>query len=169
MALSFIVVLMVNVFGYFISFTIQRYQIRQEVKQLLKQEKRKYTQQFIFTVEQYAHLRQYEGGKEFSLNGGMYDVVKKELKDSNIILTAYYDHQETDLLTKFISFFNQESEKHTGKYTLPGFCLLEFIFHTTEWKFCPTATISFLPIYNTTILAVKHTNLVSPPPDLLFC
>ena len=169
MALSFIVVLLVNMFGYFISFSIQRYQVRQEVKQLLKQEKRKHTEQFIFTAQQYAHLRQYDGGKEFSLNGGMYDVVKKEMKDGNIILIAYYDHQETDLLTKFISFFNQESEQHSNKQILPGFCLLEFIFYTTEWKFCPTATVSLLPTYNATILTVKHSNLVSPPPDTFFC
>jgi len=168
-ALSFILILLVNVFGYFISFSIQRYKIKQEVKQLVKQEKRRNTQHFIFTAQQYERLRQYENGNEFSLNGCMYDVVKKEFVNGNIILTAYYDHQETDLLTKFISFFNEESEQHNSKHTLLGFCLLEFILHNTEWQFSPEATTLLLPSYNTTILSVPHTDLVSPPPDLLFC
>src|SRR5436190_9978548 len=105
---SFIAVLFINLFGYFVSFTIQRYKIREEVRKLIKGEMMKHTQQFVFTEAEYNQLSQYDGGSEFSLNGCMYDVVKKEMKSGKIILTAYFDHQETGLLDKLVSFFDEE-------------------------------------------------------------
>jgi len=163
------VVLLVNIFGYFISFSVQRYKIRAEVKQMLKEERKKYTQQFVFTEDEYAKLNQYEGGREFSLNGGMYDVVKKELKHGKIILTAYYDHKETGLLDKLVSFFDEESNAAKGKQTIPAFSLLEFVSPAGEWKCYNSFTCLRLYHSKPEFPSQLSVDLVSPPPDRVYC
>ncbi len=167
-SVSFVVVLFINLFGYFISFSFQRYKIRAEVKQMLKLEKMKHTQHFVFTEAEYKQLHKYEGGKEFSLNGGMYDVVKKELKDARIILTAYYDHQETGLLSKLVSYFNEETKPVTNKHIVPLFSLLEFVFSPVEWK---QDDLNTRPLFSSTYqneLRSVSFEIASPPPDFLF-
>ena len=163
------VVLFVNICGYFISFSIERYKVRAQVKQMLKQEKQKHTQQFIFTGTEYNRLSKYEGGREFSLNGGMYDVVKKEIKEGKIILTAYYDHKETSLLDKFVSFFSEETNAAKGKQTIPVFGLLEFVSPAGEWKCYNTLTCLQLYRSNSEFPSQLSVELVSPPPDRFYC
>lgn len=163
------VVLLVNICGYFISFSVQRYKIRAEVKQLLKQEKQKHTQQFVFTEAEYNRLNKYEGGREFSLNGGMYDVMKKEIKQGKIILTAYFDHKETGLLSKLVSFFNEESNAAKGKQTIPAFSLLEFVSPAGEWKCYNNFTCLGLYHSNPQFLSQLSVESVSPPPDTFYC
>ena len=168
-AVSFVVVLLVNLFGYFISFCVQRYKIRAEVKQMLKLEKIKHTQQFVFTEAEYNQLTKYEGGREFRLNGGMYDVVKKELKDGKVVLFAYCDHKETGLLGKFLSYFNEENQPSQSTHRLTAFSLLEFVSPYYEWK-CYN-TLTRLPICHSYLdfLCQLSVDLVTPPPDLSFC
>ena len=133
---------------------------------MLKAEKKKHTQQFVFTSKEYKQLRKFEGGKEFSLNGGMYDVVKREVKDGKVILTAYYDHAETGLLAKLVSFFDEESNSAKGKQIIPVFSLPEFVSPESEWKYYNT--LSYLPFYhsNSQFFSQLSVDLVSPPPDL---
>jgi hypothetical protein len=166
-SLSLIAILLINLFGYFISFTVQRARIRTEVKQLMKAEKMKHTQQFVFTEHEYEQLSKEDNGKEFKLNGGLYDVVKKEAVDGKIILTAYYDHKETGLLDKFTSYFTDETQPDKGKQTVPVFSLLEFIFHNADWK-CYDSFVCFrLTSYSSNLLSLTLDS-ASPPPDLVF-
>ncbi len=134
----------------------------------MKQEKMKHTQQFVFTEQGYQKLNKLEGGKEFTLDGGLYDVVKKERVGGKIILTAYYDHQETGLLGEFVSYFNDDTQSEKGKHTLPFFTLLEFIFDAGEWRCHPTSVCFNIPSYDSNLHTVSLDS-VTPPPDTLFC
>jgi hypothetical protein len=167
LAISLIAILFANVFGYLISFTVQRNKIKEEVKQLIKAEKLKHTQQFAFTEQEYRALQTVENGKEFILNGGLYDVVKKERKDSKIILTAYYDHAETGLIGKFLSYFNDTSQTDAGKHIVPVFCLLEFVFQTIQSQRFDTVVSYGLTSYSSNLLTLSLAS-ATPPPDSLF-
>lgn len=137
------------------------------MKQLMKVEKMKHTQQFVFTEHEYEQLSKLEGGKEFTLNGGLYDVVKKEVKEGKIILTAYYDHKETGLLGRFLSYFNEDTQSEKGTHTTPLFSLLEFVFHNSEWK-CYVASVCFnIHSYSSNLLMLSLDSS-SPPPDTPF-
>ena len=133
---------------------------------MLKQEKKKHTQEFIFTDAEYQQLRQYKDGREFSLNGGMYDVVKKELKAGKVILTAYYDHAETSLLQKLVSFFDEESNSTKSKQIIPVFTLLEFVSPDSEWKCFNAYTCLHLYRSDSEFFSQLSVDLVSPPPDI---
>lgn len=163
LAVSLIAILIVNLFGYFISFTAQRYRIRMEAKI----EKRRNAREFAFSPAEFEKLHTCEGGKEFSLNGGMYDVVKKELRGGKIILTAYFDHKETGLIQNFLSYFKDETSSSKSKrHRIPSFNLFEFVAAATpfEW-YVPTQKFTFLSYSSPLIPAVLE--ISSPPPDLL--
>ncbi len=165
LATTLIVVLFVNLFGYFIAFTAKQYKVKAEVTAALKAEKIKHTQQFVFTPAEYKQLDTREWGKEFCLNGNMYDVVEKREVDGNVILTAYYDHKETGLLTKFVSFFKNETES-AGRKTkhLISFALLEFTLSSKAAAYIPEQKVFRLPVSSTSL---QHTfgDTQSPPPD----
>jgi hypothetical protein len=163
LAIALTVILFANVFGYFISFSVQRYKIKAEVKQLLKKQRMKQTQVFAFTKEEYQSLKKFENGKEFLLNGGMYDVVKKELHGGKVILTAYYDHAETGLIDKLVSYFNEDTTSK-GNHTLPLFSLLEFVFYPTEWM-CYNHTVLITVVPDSCGLLALSLDSDSPPPD----
>jgi hypothetical protein len=167
-ALAFVLLLLLSVFGSYFAFMAERHAIKREVKQLLQAEKIKNAREFVFTIQEYRQLKKYEGGKEFSLNGDMYDVVSKKEQDGKIIVVAYFDHKETSLFDKFVKLFDDGplKEKSSNRYQTPIF-LPEFI-ATGLWAVTP-------PSLSATQLTgvVKHPILSNygetptPPPDLL--
>jgi hypothetical protein len=166
-SLSFLVILLINVFGYFISFSVQRNKIKEVVKHFLRGERSEATQQFAFTEQQFASLNMVGNDSEFTLDGSLYDVVNKELRDGRIVITAYYDHQETGLLSRFISYFSEENQSTKGKQILPVFSLLEFVFSSYEWKCYDTFVCCNIPSYVSNLIN-PSLDLASPPPDLIF-
>lgn len=142
---------------------VQRQIIRNEVRT----EKIKHTKQFVFTFKEYEQLSKYEGGEEFSLNGGMYDVVKKEVKNGKVILHAFYDHKETGLIGSLISYFQDENIPVKSKRSaISSFSISEFVFTPNEWQIFLSYSFSPLHLYSSVITSLKLDTL-SPPPD--FC
>ncbi len=168
-AFSFLAILLLNTFGYFVSFSVKRYHIRRQVERLLKQEAKKHTQQFTFTPNQFKRLRRCENGKEFSMGGYMYDVVKTEFKNGSFILTAYCDHKETNLLGKFSALFGKQTAHTNSKIPLPVFSLMEFIPAGTYWQ-CqvPELCIGIFALYKAPVLKLAL-DVASPPPDNSAC
>ena len=165
LAASLIVILFVNLFGYFISFTAERMKIHEEVKQMMLQAKLKDAAQFVFTNAEYEKLSKYENGKEFSLKGELYDVVSKKMCNGKIILTAVYDHSESDLFHEFVSFFKNETSSEKNKQQqISSFTLFEFIAATSIWKCFATVTSMSLPSYSSALLAFVS-SIQLPPPD----
>ncbi len=143
---------------------LERQAVRSEMRQMIKAEKRRWAKEFVFTAEEYAVLHKYEGGKEFSLNGDMYDVVSKEVRNGKIILTAYFDHKETSLLGKFVTIFEEDSR--TSHHYQKRIHLPEFVWQESFLLSMPPATfISFHPSTNKPVLHITETQ--SPPPDFI--
>lgn len=167
-ALTLTAILVVNIFGYLISFNIQRYTIKEDVKRALEQPTHLNTQRFVFTIQEYRKLHLFDNGEELKIAGNMYDVVKKELKEGKVILTLYSDSKETGLLNELVSFFTEESQPVKHKYPIPAFSLLEFVFKISEWKsFLPVSSSVFLSILNQSPLSLAL-EIACPPPDTLF-
>ncbi|MBK7147909.1 MAG: hypothetical protein IPH78_03590 [Bacteroidetes bacterium] len=100
--------LLTATFGACVSFAVQRHKVRMEVRKAINEEKKKSTALFEFTTKEFASIQQYDGGKEFKLQGKMYDIVKLERQGNRILVYAFFDHQETSLLDKFIRFFDDQ-------------------------------------------------------------
>ena len=145
---------------------LERKAVRKEMWQMIKAEKRKSAKEFVFTTEEYAALPKYKDGREFSLNGDMYDVVSREIRNGKVILTAYFDHKETSLLKKFVSLFNEEqapaSQTQNGKHRN---LFPEFVSAGT-YNLLPPVVVVF-PV-SVTVSAVMQPvmEVCSPPPWL---
>ncbi|MCW5908331.1 MAG: hypothetical protein KIS94_10750 [Chitinophagales bacterium] len=167
-ALAFVLLLLLSLFGSYFAFMAERYAIKKEVKQLLKAEKIKNAREFVFTAGEYRQLKKYEGGKEFSLNGDMYDVVSKKERDGKIILVAYYDHKETSLLDKFVKLFDDgpQKEKSSNRYQTHIF-LPEFT-ATGLWMVTPPSlsVVELMDVAKHAIIS-NYGETPTPPPDSL--
>ena len=162
-SISLLSLLLLNIFGFFASFVVQRQMIRKEVRV----EKRKHTRPFVFTLKEYEQLCKYEKGEEFRLNGGLYDVVKKEVRNGKIILHAFYDHKETSLIGTLISYFQDENIPVKSKRSaISSFSISEFVFTPNEWQIFLSYSFSPLHLFSSVITSLKLDTL-SPPPD--FC
>lgn len=143
---------------------LERNAVRSEMRQMIKAEKRRSAKEFVFTAEEYAALHQYEGGKEFSLNGDMYDVVSKEVRNGKVILTAYFDHKETSLLGKFVAMF--EEDNRTTHHYQKRIHLPEFVWQ--ESLLLSTPAVTFVSLQCSTSKPVSYiTETQSPPPDFI--
>lgn len=167
-AFSFLAILLLNTFGYFISFSIERLKIRADIERTLKLAKQQHTQLFTFTPKQYESLPRFENDQEFSLNGNRYDVLETYKKEGNIIIAAFFDEKETDLLETFIALFSKQSTPSNQKQVIPAFTLLEFVNTTISWHcYVPLRQLGFFAPRNSKLLSVSL-NISSPPPDSNF-
>jgi hypothetical protein len=165
LSIALTLILFANIFGYFISFTVQRCNIKAEVAELLSTNGTKQAVQLVLTQEEYSRLIKSDDDKEFTLNGNLYDIARKELKNGNILLAVYCDTKETGLVGNLISFITDNNKAEKSKHTLPLFSLLEFVFHAEEWKSYDNSMQLSLPAFSDRLLTlILDTD--SPPPDL---
>lgn len=154
--------------GTYITFFVQQQIIKSQIRSLVKAEKLKQTEVFQLTEAEFEKLNTYEGGREFSLNGMMYDVVKKEQLGELIVLHAYADHREMSLIEEFSNFFSNNQKDELGKKSvtlhvfMPEFvCPDDFSSYNTEWS-----KIAFQHISSK--IETIYIALSSPPPDILY-
>jgi hypothetical protein len=162
-ALLFLILLTAT-FGTFLSFAIQRQLARLEMRKAIKEEKKKHVSIFKFTKAEFAKLQLLDGGKEFLLQGGMYDITKKELSGEWVILHAFFDHKETSILDKFIHFFDEGENGENGKKWVSHLFLPEFI--TVQQPMGITLGFNILRVYHS-VYPIHDTSvgIQIPPPD----
>jgi hypothetical protein len=160
-----LLILLTATFGTFFSFAVQRQIARVEMRKAIKEEKKKHVSIFKFTKAEFAKLQLLDGGKEFLLQGGMYDITQKELTGEWVILHAFFDHKETSILDKFIHFFDEEENGKNGKNWVSHLFLPEFIAVQQSMEITLGFNIlkvyhSVYPLHNTTVA------IQIPPPDI---
>ena len=159
--------LLLSIFGSQLSFMLERHAVRSQMQQMLKAEKRKAARQFVFTQQEFAALQQYENGREFSLNGNMYDVVSKEVRNGQIVLTAFFDHKETSLIGRFVSLFEEENASKTASHSYQKrISLPEFVWQQPELFIATSATFTTLFLPESKVLSYTS-DTQSPPPDFI--
>lgn len=159
--------LFVSLFGFQISFIAQRAVVHRQMAQKIKAEKKKAATQFVFSTSAYSSLRKFEGEKEFSWQGNMYDVVDKYTDGNNVIITAYLDHKETSILAKFVAMFEEDDcTSNTSHHYQKRINLPEFVWQ--ESLLLSTPSVMFVSLHQSTHKPVSYiTETQSPPPDFI--
>ncbi len=108
-SILFVTALLFNVFGYFALFSIEKNRIQKEVKTYIKEgiPKNK-LKAFVFTPTEFENLQWTKPGKEFRLNGEMYDIIQIELNGENKIYWCYHDMAESKLFANLDSILQMQ-------------------------------------------------------------
>lgn len=168
---SFVViaVLLIVSAGYFPVNQLQQYHVRQQVKQKLKEgfpEK----QLEIIMFSDAANVDWVKKGKEFWLNGKLYDVVRSERDGNSIKYTCYDDTEEKALKIKLIRSSKKQSESKNTPirhgYNKLLDTLRQALANSTELP--DFYSIDAVECYFEINQSLHHTYLeiTSPPPDL---
>jgi hypothetical protein len=106
-----------NQVGYYILCTYQQYQVKKEVERQLLASSLHESEMDIFVLQEYQDkLTWEEEGKEFYLDGEMYDVVKTKEQGGQIILYCLKDTREKQLLEHLVKLVkDNRKNSRTGK------------------------------------------------------
>lgn len=108
-SILFICALLFNVFGYFALFSLEKNRIQKEVKTRIKEgiPKTKLIA-YVFTPTEFEDLHWTKPGKEFRLNGEMYDIIQVEIKGDSKIYWCYHDVAESKLFASLDSILQKQ-------------------------------------------------------------
>jgi hypothetical protein len=149
-----------NLGGYYVRFGIMQFSIHQEIKQTIRKNlKDSELTLIVVSDREKSDIRWIENGKEFSLNGEMYDVVRIKIQNGK---TSYYcinDVKEEELITSYKkNHKNRESDKN-----VKNGIMLQFFPKTTSLLIYNFTSIliypSFIDLYQSRYLEIQ-----SPPP-----
>lgn len=112
----------------------------------------------------------YNQKEEFEINGVMYDVMRKEVRNGQVILWCFEDKKETELNRTIESLVKNDMAKSPIKKTqklLLNFlktplCILSKLLFIFKLKINPLTKFFFTSSLSTVFLSVA-----SPPPDLV--
>jgi len=99
--------MLLNISGLFLVFCYQQLQLKREMKQYLGQHLQHADVSVFSFSKQDQKLLEWEGSDEFSLNGQMYDVLKKVQHGAQVTIYCVMDKMETALIQQFL--------QHSGK------------------------------------------------------
>lgn len=164
-AITFIAVVLLNLFGFYMAFIMNRNEIRREMQQHLRQADKDELTVMTMSREEYDKLVWVKENREFRLNGRMFDVEEVQIADDQVILYVEEDHKETRLNDDFASAMSDKDSSSGPLRNLFQYFLKEFT-QTTD----SVATIlpRQLPLYGNRgpVLYVSYIrNCPSPPPD----
>lgn len=166
-SLILLTILLFNLFGFYIAFTVEQREIKEEMTALLQDKNEEHLQLLTFTKLEYDNIVWLETGKEFRLNGKMYDVERIETHKGIIRLFVAEDAKEMRLLNGFINLFASQSNNATNsspvKNLLAHF-MQDFILTPSGLPFyCVVISKPF------TLQAIPPASYIpigqSPPPD----
>lgn len=109
--LMLISLVIVNLFGFYSFFIIRQVSIRNEISENIAQEPVMRLQHFTFTQSQFDHLNWTVAGKEFNLDGHLYDIAGIQRTNGAVEVTVEYDASETELVDNFLSLFSSGHDK----------------------------------------------------------
>jgi hypothetical protein len=154
--------------GLFLVFKVQQYQVRKEIKQQIKLGVPEDELARITVTSDNEHLLDWEHDKEFRYKGTMYDVVKKEVIDTNtVVYHCITDKQETKLFTNLDQQVRKEMEtKNKGNDMKDLLNLLSISYSQpvkTTWSIQQkdlNTTFRYTFYYTSPLLEIT-----SPPPE----
>jgi len=168
-SISLLLLLLLNLFGFYVSYVVNRGSIKVEMKNTLALADKNSLEQFDFTSSEYAKLTHPNGdAEELMINGVLYDVKAIEYKHNRVIVFAKRDVSETGLLNKFLSEITSQTSSTPAKNH-------QFLAKVLQQEFVANATA--LPVVLTTLvqrivtetpsLITRSLNLATPPPDFI--
>jgi hypothetical protein len=94
----FLTILFLSQFGYYVFYTVQLELAKESAKELLLKQVPDSLLSKISLTDNGQNIQWEEEGKEFSLNGEMYDVVKIKKENGNIYIFCVNDDNEDKIL-----------------------------------------------------------------------
>jgi hypothetical protein len=157
------VIFLINSIGCFIFFEIKRKSIRHEIKHGILHKLP--DSQLVRIIND-----DYNDKDEFEINGIMYDIMRKEVHDGQVILWCFEDKKETELNRSIESLVKKDTANSPIKKTqkiLINFLktplnILEKPFFIFQLKINSHIKIMFKLLLSTIYQSVS-----SPPPDLI--
>ncbi|MER0441198.1 hypothetical protein [Emticicia sp. W12TSBA100-4] len=152
---------MVNSIGCFIYFEIKRKNIRHEIKHSILHKLP--DNQLVRIIN-----NEYNDKEEFEMNGIMYDVMRKEVHDGQVILWCFKDKKETELNRSIESMVKKDVANSPIKKTQK--ILLNFlktplsIFEKPLFTFQFKINLHIKFTFNAKLLTI-FLSVASPPPD----
>lgn len=163
LAAGLVVIFLINSIGCFIYFEIKRKSIRHEIKHGILHKLP--DSQLVSIINDECNDKD-----EFELNGVMYDVMRKEVHNGQVILWCFKDKKETELNRSIESLVKKDIANNPIKKTqkiLINFLktplnILEKPLFIFPLKIDPPTKFFFTLSLSTILLSVS-----SPPPDLV--
>jgi hypothetical protein len=102
----------INLFGFYAMFIVRQTEVKEEMSESVNMPTSTNQREVIsFTKTEFSQLYFNDDGKEFRLNGRLYDVVSIEKSGNKVNITVEYDSKETDLVEAFGGLFSQQQGK----------------------------------------------------------
>lgn len=137
-----LLILLFNFSGHFVTFKITQRSIKKEIKRKIKNHlPETELAVFTFSLSDLNKIDWEEKGKEFWLNGNMYDVVKKQENADSISFHCINDKQEKELFANLEELINRQmnSDAQSNNTSLKKF-QSDYFFIQTELRFSFTET-----------------------------
>jgi hypothetical protein len=159
---AFLLLLFTAQVGYYFIYSIQQRIIKDQVERKLLAQIPEASLEKIIAEDFAGKIFWKEKGKEFSLDGVMYDVVRIKNEDGKTSLYCINDKQEKLLIDELVKMVNAnhspQQEKNTGKSPLP-----DLVFTSNEQELNLVAEPSAYPSYfETTVSSFEE--IIIPPP-----
>ena len=111
-AILFLAIIFINQLGYYFLHNIQQYQLKREIKRAMLSAIPESALELITETDQAVWE---EEGKEFHLNGEMYDVVKIKTHNGKTVYYCINDKKEKRLLDRLIKLVNANDDSQRGR------------------------------------------------------
>ncbi len=161
-----LLILLFNISGYFVTFKIAQHSVKKEIRRKIKSHlPETELAVFTFSIADLNKLEWEEKGKEFWLNGNMYDVVKKQETADSITFHCINDSQEKSLFANLEELINRQmnSDAQHNNTSLKKF-QTDYFFIQTELQFSFTEICS-LPIEMKDKLLKGYLHETLQPPE----
>ena len=96
--------------GYYFVYTIHQHIIKEEIERELLAHVPDSSLELVIEEDHSDKLEWEEKGKEFSLNGDMYDVARIEIKDGKTYLYCINDKKEKEILDNLVKAVNKNHD-----------------------------------------------------------
>jgi len=154
--------------GYRLVFVIQQHQLKEEAEEKFLATINDEEFELIDLNANYQDIKWEEEGKEFLLNGQLYDVAKKETKNGKTILYCLNDKKEEQLLNDMAKQVKSDANnssgnkdgKHTIKFQLSDFISIIPKILSEIFSLAPQKYQEYIATVPTVIKKVN-----TPPPD----
>ena len=163
----FLVIIFFNLFGFYLSFFINRDDIKKSIKEELSSQANCKSKKLVLSLAEY-HAALTAETDEIIIQGAYYDVTKVCVNHDTVTVFVVADNNETNLVNDFVALLtrNNSEGKSQQKNVLCKIFQLEFnkpelstlfIFEHSKQEF----NVAYVPM-----VAQPTYSTLSPPPDL---
>jgi hypothetical protein len=170
-AILILLVLLTGVGGYFVFFKAEQFALRCEMKERIKSSlPESQLQHFAFSKQKTSSLDWERRGKEFRLNGKMYDVVRTEAKGDTIHFYCLRDDKETKLFAGLDQLLKKEATAGKSGKMAGGLLKIFFSFNSLPVSGYTLPSYCFEDVKTFPLFILNSSTCVAevyaPPPEL---